>query len=117
MGEYYKMSCPRCSGHIEFPAEAAGQTLPCPHCERHTRLMAPVKSAEVTPEEERLFEKIKAMAQVEDDPLERAKKKLAIVAIILFLLLIVMVAAAALLPHMKGWFPAYQPKPSGQQQR
>ena len=26
------MSCPSCSGHVQFPAEGIGLTIDCPHC-------------------------------------------------------------------------------------
>jgi hypothetical protein len=29
---YQKISCPICSGHIEFPANVAGTGILCPHC-------------------------------------------------------------------------------------
>jgi hypothetical protein len=29
---YAKCSCQHCGGHIEFPAEGAGQVVKCPHC-------------------------------------------------------------------------------------
>ena len=30
--DFVKGQCPLCDGHLEFPAEASGQTIPCPHC-------------------------------------------------------------------------------------
>jgi hypothetical protein len=36
--DFLKCNCPHCGGHIEFPAEAKGQTLPCPHCGQPTEL-------------------------------------------------------------------------------
>lgn len=30
--DYIKSECRHCAGHIEFPAEAGGQTIACPHC-------------------------------------------------------------------------------------
>jgi hypothetical protein len=35
---YSKGVCQHCGGHIEFPAEGAGQTIPCPHCKWNTVL-------------------------------------------------------------------------------
>jgi hypothetical protein len=29
---YLKTACERCSGHIEYPTELAGQSVECPHC-------------------------------------------------------------------------------------
>jgi hypothetical protein len=36
--EFVKGACRRCGGHIEFPAAAAGSTVPCPHCGQPTAL-------------------------------------------------------------------------------
>jgi hypothetical protein len=36
---YFKCSCQNCGGHIEFPAEAVGQTVTCPHCQWDTVLV------------------------------------------------------------------------------
>jgi hypothetical protein len=30
--EYKKMSCPKCVGHIEYPADNFGERIFCPHC-------------------------------------------------------------------------------------
>ena len=38
---YAKGACELCGGHIEFPAEAAGQSIACPHCGGTTALYAP----------------------------------------------------------------------------
>jgi hypothetical protein len=35
---YLKCSCEICGENIEFPAEAAGQSIPCPHCAQNTKL-------------------------------------------------------------------------------
>jgi len=40
--EFVKCSCRHCGGHIEFPAIAAGQSIPCPHCGQPTVLAAAV---------------------------------------------------------------------------
>jgi len=37
---FSKASCSHCGGHIEFPHEAAGLTVPCPHCHETTLLPA-----------------------------------------------------------------------------
>ena len=39
---YAKGACELCGDHIEFPAEAAGQSIACPHCGGTTALNAPV---------------------------------------------------------------------------
>ncbi len=36
---YRKCACKHCGGHIEFPAEGAGRTIPCPHCNWPTELI------------------------------------------------------------------------------
>lgn len=36
--EYAKGACDLCGGHIEFPAEAAGRAVACPHCGGTTAL-------------------------------------------------------------------------------
>ena len=40
--EFVKGSCSRCGGHLEFPAEAVGQSAPCPHCGQTTGLFAAI---------------------------------------------------------------------------
>ena len=35
---YLKCSCQNCAGHIEFPENGLGQTVPCPHCSQPTTL-------------------------------------------------------------------------------
>lgn len=35
---FYKAACSKCGGKIEFPANAAGSTVNCPHCQRPTKL-------------------------------------------------------------------------------
>jgi hypothetical protein len=37
---FSKCECRHCAGHIEFPKDAAGQTVPCPHCGKLTELGA-----------------------------------------------------------------------------
>src|SRR5262249_41882433 len=37
---FLKCSCQKCGGHIEFPAEGAGLTIPCPHCGAQTALVS-----------------------------------------------------------------------------
>lgn len=41
----FKCACGHCGGHIEFPAGAAGQTVPCPHCGKPALLAEPASSA------------------------------------------------------------------------
>ncbi len=36
--KFFKCSCSECHGHIEFPADATGVTIECPHCQKHTTL-------------------------------------------------------------------------------
>ena len=44
--EFQKCACVHCGQHIEFPVEAAGQTVPCPQCQQPTALsvLAPIRS-------------------------------------------------------------------------
>src|SRR5262249_23133287 len=35
---YLKTACKRCSGHIDYPTELAGQSVECPHCHQPTPL-------------------------------------------------------------------------------
>jgi hypothetical protein len=37
---YSKCICKNCGGHIEFPSAGAGRTVPCPHCNWSTVLIA-----------------------------------------------------------------------------
>jgi hypothetical protein len=37
--KFLKCTCASCGGHIEFPADGIGMTIPCPHCGSHTELM------------------------------------------------------------------------------
>jgi len=49
-GNYAKCSCAYCGGHIEFPAEAAGAVVACPHCQQPATLQpgeAPVDAGEL----------------------------------------------------------------------
>ncbi|MBI5774508.1 MAG: hypothetical protein HZA89_12280 [Verrucomicrobia bacterium] len=39
--KFLKITCRQCGGNIEFPAEAAGQTIDCPHCGKPLSLVAP----------------------------------------------------------------------------
>jgi hypothetical protein len=45
---YVICSCNSCDGHIEFPEDGVGQTIPCPHCGLDTTLFKPV-GASVAP--------------------------------------------------------------------
>lgn len=38
---FHKILCGKCAGKIEFPAEYAGQTIPCPHCQTAVLLKVP----------------------------------------------------------------------------
>jgi hypothetical protein len=44
---YAKCVCQHCGGHIEFPSEGAGRTVPCPHCQWPTVLAAPAATVPV----------------------------------------------------------------------
>jgi Zn-dependent protease with chaperone function len=49
---YAKCGCQNCGTHIEFPIEAAGMTLACPHCKQATALSLeapPVKTSDGKP--------------------------------------------------------------------
>jgi hypothetical protein len=37
--KFIKCACTHCGGHIEFPAEALGMAVPCPHCSKKTSLL------------------------------------------------------------------------------
>lgn len=45
--DFVKGECAHCRGHLEFPAEAAGRTVPCPHCGQPTDLR-PLVAAQKT---------------------------------------------------------------------
>jgi hypothetical protein len=36
--KFLKCPCDHCGGHIEFPADGIGATIPCPHCGKPTEL-------------------------------------------------------------------------------
>ena len=36
--KYFKCTCAHCGGHLEYPPEGIGQTIPCPHCAQPTEL-------------------------------------------------------------------------------
>lgn len=36
--KFLKCPCQHCGGHIEFPVDGIGATIPCPHCARPTEL-------------------------------------------------------------------------------
>ena len=36
--KYLRCTCASCGGHIEFPADGIGMTIPCPHCACETEL-------------------------------------------------------------------------------
>ena len=40
-----KSACEHCGGHIQFPAEAVGMAVDCPHCGWRTQLTAPATPA------------------------------------------------------------------------
>jgi hypothetical protein len=39
--DFVKGECGHCGGHLEFPTDAAGQTITCPHCGQSTELVIP----------------------------------------------------------------------------
>jgi hypothetical protein len=41
MSNESKCNCQYCNGHITFPAEMAGQSINCPHCQLETLLFIP----------------------------------------------------------------------------
>ena len=41
---FSKCECRHCAGHIEFPAQAGGETVACPHCGQPTELPAAAKA-------------------------------------------------------------------------
>jgi hypothetical protein len=49
MTKFLKGECSSCGGHIEFPAEAVGNTADCPHCGKPTELLlaAPPQASSV----------------------------------------------------------------------
>lgn len=40
--KFFKCTCAHCGGHLEYPAEGVGQTIPCPHCGQPTELILEV---------------------------------------------------------------------------
>lgn len=46
--KFLKCSCRHCGGRIEYPAEAAGLTLDCPHCAAQTELIVEVPEIEAS---------------------------------------------------------------------
>jgi hypothetical protein len=48
--EFLTCPCNNCSGHIEFPADGVGQTVPCPHCGLDTVLFRPAVAGAVNRE-------------------------------------------------------------------
>lgn len=44
--KFYKAHCNYCEGHIEFPASAMEEVIPCPHCHRPT-VLRPFESTPV----------------------------------------------------------------------
>lgn len=46
--DHFKCECQHCQGHLECPAEAAGQTIECPHCGKTTELSAATRPTPVS---------------------------------------------------------------------
>jgi ribosomal protein S27E len=40
-GDYLKISCPSCGGHVTFASQNLGQRIPCPHCKAVIMLRKP----------------------------------------------------------------------------
>lgn len=36
--KFFKCTCAHCGGHLEYPADGIGETIPCPHCGQPTEL-------------------------------------------------------------------------------
>jgi hypothetical protein len=54
--KYLKCSCSHCGKNIEYPAEAAGEAIECPHCHRQTELTVDVPDVTVEqPRRSRFF--------------------------------------------------------------
>lgn len=51
---FVKGACGHCGGHIEFPAAATGQAIPCPHCGRPT-VLTPATPALAHPRTARIW--------------------------------------------------------------
>jgi hypothetical protein len=47
MSNELKCNCQYCNGHIPFPAEMAGQSINCPHCQLETLLFIPPAAVEL----------------------------------------------------------------------
>lgn len=47
---YLKCTCAHCGGHIEFPVDAIGTVVPCPHCGRDTELSLDDPAAAAVPD-------------------------------------------------------------------
>jgi hypothetical protein len=48
--KFLKCNCNQCGGHIEFPADGIGMTIPCPHCGWQTELtLSPPEEASAHP--------------------------------------------------------------------
>ena len=65
MAKYSKCSCEHCGAHIEFPDDAAGATVACPHCQGQTTLstgqLQPERAAKMPAEGGRHFGRIAAI--------------------------------------------------------
>ncbi|HEY6169073.1 MAG TPA: FxLYD domain-containing protein [Verrucomicrobiae bacterium] len=47
--QFTKGACTACAGHIEFPADALGQVIACPHCGVETKLLDNLRTAKPAP--------------------------------------------------------------------
>jgi len=48
-GKYAKCACESCGGHLEYPVEAGGATIDCPHCHFSTKLPRPESAVATKP--------------------------------------------------------------------
>lgn len=46
--KFLRGECQHCGGHLEFPAEAAGTSADCPHCQQSTDLFISAGNADAT---------------------------------------------------------------------
>jgi hypothetical protein len=47
INKFIKSECTQCGGHLEFPADAVGEVIDCPHCGQPTKLVATVLVAKL----------------------------------------------------------------------
>ncbi len=68
MAKFSKCSCEHCGTHLEFPEDAAGATVACPHCQGQTTLSTgrprPKRAANVPAKGGRHFGRIAALTVI-----------------------------------------------------